>query len=86
MAALTRVTEAASAVVMGAASVAAARSGVADAALARVAAGAATEAAYHAGLARIAGAGANHPFAIKFRLFAAGRWPLGIAGGILHLF
>ncbi len=86
MTALTRVTEAASAVVMGAASVAAARSGVANAALARVAAGAATEAAYQAGLARLAGADGAHAFAIKFRMFAAGRWPLGIAGGILHLF
>ncbi|MBL8836852.1 MAG: hypothetical protein JNL66_11420 [Alphaproteobacteria bacterium] len=86
MTALTHVTEAVSTVVLGAASVAAARSGVADVALARVAAGAATEAAYHAGLARIAGAGAHHPFAVKFRLFAGGRWPLGITGGILHLF
>lgn len=86
MTALTRVTESATAAVFGAASAAAARHGVADAALARVAAGAATEASYHWGLARIAGADGGHAFAAKYRLFAAGRWPLGIAGGMLHLF
>jgi hypothetical protein len=87
MAALTRVTEEASAIVLGAAAVAASRDGIADQALARVAAGAATQAAYQAALALAARRDdATHVFAIKFRLFAAGRWPLGIVGGTLHIF
>jgi hypothetical protein len=86
LAALTHVTNEASDVVLGAASVAASRDGIADQALARVAAGAATQAAYQAALALAARAGDAHPFAIKFRLFAAGRWPLGIVGGKLYVF
>jgi hypothetical protein len=86
LAALTHVTNEASDVVMGAASVAASRDGVADQALARVAAGAATQAAYQAALAVAARAGTAHPFAIKFCLFAAGRWPLGIVDKALYVF
>jgi hypothetical protein len=71
---------------LGAASIAAARDGVADPALSRVAAGAATQAAYQAALARAAGSPDSHPFAIKFRLFAAGRWPLGLVSDTFHLF
>jgi hypothetical protein len=84
--ALSRVTLEASDVVLGAASIAAARSGIADPALARVAAGAAAQAAYQAALALAAEAGDAHPFAIKFRLFAAGRWPLGLVGQSFRLF
>jgi hypothetical protein len=86
MTALTRVTDAATQVTLGTASTAAARSGVADPALARVAAGAATQAAYQAALARVASAGEAHPFAIKYRLFAAGRWLLGLVGASFHVF
>ena len=85
MAALTRVTDAATRVVLGAASVAAARQGVADPALTRAAAGAATQACYQAALALAAGAKNDHPFAIKYRLFAAGRWPLGVVRGEFYL-
>jgi hypothetical protein len=86
LAALTRVTDAATRVTLGAASVAAARDGIADPALTRVAAGAASQAAYQAALAQVAGAGEAHPFAAKFRLFAAGRWPLGLIGDCFYLF
>lgn len=86
MTALTLVTDAATPVTFGAASAAAARDGVADPALARVAAGAASQAAYHAALARAGGADARHPFTIKFRLFAGGRWLLGLVGGRTYLF
>jgi len=86
MTALTRVTDAATRVTLGAASSAAARQGTADPALARVAAGAATQAAYHAALARASRADGSHPFAIKFRLFAAGRWLLGLVGPSFHVF
>ena len=86
LSALTRVTDEATRVTLGAASVAAARDGVADPALTRVAAGAASQAAYQVALARLAGEGENHPFAAKFRLFAAGRWPLGLIGDRFYLF
>ncbi|HEX9465956.1 MAG TPA: hypothetical protein VGB82_25435 [Alphaproteobacteria bacterium] len=86
MAALTRVTDAATRVTLGAASTAASRDGIADPALARVAAGAATQAAYQAALALAMDAGEAHPFAIKFRLFAAGRWLLGSVGGRFFVF
>jgi hypothetical protein len=82
--ALSRIT-AASDLVHGAAAVACARAGVADAALIKSAAGAATQACYLAALATAAGAGAEHAFAVKFRLFAGGRWPLGIIAGAFYL-
>jgi len=86
MSGLTWVAEAASDVVHGAAAVAAARAGIADAALIRVAAGAATLACYQAGLARAAGRGDAHPFAVKLRVFEGGRWMLGIVGGVCFVF
>ena len=86
LAALSAVTQAASDIVHGAAAVAASRVGVADPALHRVAAGAATQACYHAALALAAGRGDEHGFAAKFRLFAGGRWPLGIVGDRFFVF
>jgi hypothetical protein len=62
----------------GAAAVAAARAGCADAALIRVAAGAASHAAYQARLARAAGTASDHPFLRKYALYCGGRWPLGV--------
>lgn len=70
------------------------RQGVSDPALLKVAAGAAAQAAYQAALV-LAARGADgeedgeedeHPFAIKFRLFEAGRLPLGITGSTFNLF
>ena len=84
--ALTAVTSAASEVVHGAAAVAAARGGVVDQGLIRAAAGAATQAAYQAALVLAAGADDEHPFALKYRLFEAGRWPLGIVGSTFNLY
>jgi hypothetical protein len=82
--ALTRIT-AASDLVHGAAAVACARAGIADPALIKSAAGAATQACYQAALAVAAGAGAEHTFLVKLRLFAGGRWPLGIVAGVYHV-
>lgn len=65
---------------------AAARRHCQDQGLIRAAAGAATQGCYQAALVLAAGADENHPFAIKFRLLEAGRWPLGIVGGSLNLF
>jgi hypothetical protein len=86
LAALTEVVVGASDAAHGAATAAAARAGLADPALTRVAAGAAAQAGYQAALALAAGAGGGHPFAAKLRLFEAGRWPLGVVGTALHLF
>ena len=87
MAGLSKVMELTAAVTHGAAAIAASRAGIADQALSRVAAGAGAQSAYQAALAAIAHHGeAEHPFSVKFRLFEAGRWPLGISGGEFHLF
>ena len=64
----------------GPAALAASRARITDQALIRVAAGAAAQACHQAALAIAAGAGADHPFAIKYRLFAGGRWPLSFDG------
>jgi hypothetical protein len=65
-------------VLHGAAAVAAARAGCADAALIRAAAGAASYAAYQARLARAARAPAGHVFLRKYALYCGGRWLLGV--------
>lgn len=73
-------------VIHGAAAVAAGRQGVADPALVRAAAGAASMAAHGRVLAQLAGEGEQHLFVRKYRLFEGGRWPLGVVGGAFHLF
>lgn len=65
---------------------AAARQGVSDPDLIKVAAGAAAQATHQAALVLAAGGGAEHPFALKFRLFEFGRLPLGNTGGTFNLF
>ena len=62
----------------GVASTALARAGLADAGLGKSAAGSATIAVHQAALALATGQTGAHPFAAKFRLFQAGRWPLGV--------
>jgi hypothetical protein len=71
--------------VHGKAGIAAARMGGAAKASIHVAAGAAAQAAYQVALARLTSDDAS-PFESKFRLFAAGRWPLGVVGSTLILF
>jgi hypothetical protein len=83
--ALTELTTEAGDLVHGKAGVAAARMGGAAKASIHVAAGAAAQAAYQLALARLVEDAAS-PFESKFRLFAAGRWPLGVAGSRLVLF
>lgn len=82
---LTELTTEAGDLVHGKAATAAARMGGAAAASIHVAAGAAAQAVYQLAVARIAGETASL-FESKFRLFAAGRWPLGVAGFRLVLF
>jgi hypothetical protein len=77
LAALSQVTEAASSI-NNAATASLARAGLCDEGLAKAAAGAASQACHQAALALLADAGQSHAFALKFRLFSGGRWPLGI--------
>ena len=81
---LTELTTEAGDLVHGKAATAAARMGGAAPASIHVAAGAAAQAVYQLAVARIAGE--TTLFESKFRLFAAGRWPLGVAGSRLVLF
>ena len=83
--ALTELTTEVGDTVHGKAGVAAARMGGAAKASVHVAAGAAAQAAYQLALARLAEDAAS-PFESKFRLFAAGRWPLGVVGTTLIVF
>lgn len=82
---LTRVTQAAHDVTIGAAAMAATRAGASDPGLIRAAAGAATQACYQGALALLAEAGDEHSFAAKLRLFRAGRWVLGIVRGTAYV-
>jgi hypothetical protein len=68
------------------ASVAVAGAGLDDPTLSRVAAGAAALACHQMGLAIAAQGGAEHPLALKYRLFAGGRWLLGVMGDRCYLF
>lgn len=83
--ALTELTTEAGELVHGKAATAAGRMGDAARASIHVAAGAASQAVYQLAVARLA-AEEGSPFESKFRLFAAGRWPLGIVGSRLLLF
>jgi hypothetical protein len=84
-ASLTELTTEAGDLVHGKAATAAARMTGAAPASIHVAAGAAAQAVYQLAVARMAGESASL-FESKFRLFAAGRWPLGVAGSRLVLF
>jgi hypothetical protein len=83
--ALTELTTEAGDLAHGKAASAAARMGNAAAASIHVAAGAASHAVYQLAVARLAGDGASL-FESKFRLFAAGRWPLGVVDSRLFVF
>jgi hypothetical protein len=83
--ALTELTTEAGDLVHGKAASAAARMGNAAPASIHVAAGAASQAIYQLAVARVAG-DTTSPFEGKFRLFAAGRWPLGTRGSRLIVF
>jgi hypothetical protein len=83
---LGQVMEAASDAVHGATALKAARTAQAGQALLRIGAEAAAESSSDAVLALATGGSADHPFLTKHRLFAAGRWPLGLADGTFHLF
>jgi hypothetical protein len=83
---LSAATELASETIHAAAALAAARDAMNDEALLRVACGAATMTLHESVLARLAGCDCEHLFMRKYRLFAGGRWPLGVLSGTFHLF
>ena len=85
LASLSAITLAAAAL-LGTAALALGRAGADDPALGRVAAGAAALACHQRGLAIAADAGEGHPLAVKYRLFARGRWLLGVMGNRCYLF
>ncbi|MEO7404112.1 MAG: hypothetical protein ABIU95_10630, partial [Burkholderiales bacterium] len=70
----------------GCAAVAASRFGCSDAGMIKVAAGAASYAAYHQQLAITARVPDTHPFQRKYALFMGGRWPLGVYGDRFAIF
>jgi len=59
---------------------------VEDPSLLNAASGAAIQAAHNAALVLAAGGDQDHPFALKFRLFEYGRWPIGLAGSTFNIF
>jgi len=73
-------------IILAATMAAAARAGVHDGALVRVAAGAAGMAAHDLLLARSSGLGGGQVFMRKYDVFAGGRWPLGMLGSVFLLF
>jgi hypothetical protein len=61
--------------------------GLDDPGLVNAAAGAGVQAGHNAVLLLLAGrAEENHPFALKYRLFELGRWPVALIGSSLHIF
>jgi hypothetical protein len=60
--------------------------GIDDEEILRAAIGQAVQSCYQAALVIAAGEEETHPFALKFRLYESGHWPLGIAGNTLNIF
>ncbi len=65
---------------------AAALAGHSDPALLDAAAGAATKACYQAALLLAGGGDEEHAVALKYRVFEAGHWPIGIIGSTFNIF
>jgi len=88
MVALTHLQNQAIEAVLEPAELAAEAGGVADEELIRAAAGAGAQAIYQAGLLLAAEHedDEHHVFALKYRLFESGRWPIGVVGNSFHIF
>ena len=84
--ALTNITGKAADAITNAVESASMRWGVEDEEFLRAAIGQAVQACYQAALVIAAGEEETHPFALKFRLYENGHWPLGIAGNTLNIF
>lgn len=86
MLALTHVTSRAAEGAQQAAALAANQAGIYDEEVINAVAGAVLQAVHQAALVLAAEAEDDHPFALKYRLFEQGRWPLGISGRSFNLF
>jgi len=84
--ALEAITATAGPIIFDAAANAAAMWGVEDDAIVEACAGAALQACYNAALVIAAEEEESHPCALKFALFEAGHWPIGIAGQSFNIF
>lgn len=84
--ALTHVTATASPLLQHAAESWAEEQGIEDEELIRAAVGAGVQASYQAALVLAAAEEDDHPFAVKFKLFELGRWPIAITGNSFNLF
>ena len=85
-AALTHVSAAAGDAAKLAIEEAAALAGHSDPSFLDAAAGAATKASYQAALLLAAGGEEEHAVALKYKIFEAGRWPVGIIGSTFNIF
>lgn len=83
---LESITEAVSTVALREGELAASMAQIRDDAFIEAAARHAVQCAYHAALVLAAQISEDHPFALKFRLFELGRWPIGIVGRSFNLF
>ena len=83
---LSFVTETAGPVVVESIASAASLWPVEDDAVIEAATGAAVQICYQAALVLAAQAVEDHPFALKFRLFEQGRWPIGLSGRSFNIF
>ncbi len=88
MVALTHLQNQAAEAVLESAEWAAEAAGIDDTELIRAAAGAAAQGIYQAGLLLAAENedDEHHAFALKYRLFESGRWPIGVVGNSFHIF
>lgn len=59
---------------------------ISDEEFVQAAIGTGVQACHQAAMVAMSEAGEQHPFAIRFRLFEAGRWPLGIIGTSFLIF
>ncbi len=83
---LESITQTVSTVALREVQVAASMAQIKDDAFLEAAARHAVQCAYHAALVLAAQISEDHPFALKFRLFELGRWPIGIVGRSFNLF
>jgi hypothetical protein len=83
---LTHIMEGSAELFFGPAAISSTRAGVADSSLERSAAGAASQSLHQFALASLMNESGEHFFAIKFRLFLAGRWPLSINDNTFYIF
>ncbi|WP_169566531.1 hypothetical protein [Sneathiella limimaris] len=84
--ALTHISATASPLVQNAVEALAEDEGINDEELIRAAIGSAIQTCHQAALVLAAGEEDTHPFALKYKLFELGRWPIAITGNSFNLF